>query len=127
MKKEMNFVVCCYTKHKKPHWKKLFPISTIKNFLPIWCIIPTETISIRTYYKDAHILPVDAMTSAVDIDLKKLSVKYKVALIENKDKYRNYYVTYSNLDDLLFSVLNYLDITLETKMVYSDILLSGEN
>ena len=49
MKKEMNFVVCCYTKHKKPHWKKLFPLSTIKNFLPIWCIITTETISIRTY------------------------------------------------------------------------------
>ena len=82
MKKETNFVVCCYTKQKKPHWKKLFPLSTIKNFLPIWCIIPTETISIRTY---------------------------------------------SCLDDLLFSVLNYLTTTQETTMTYKDILTSGEN
>ena len=124
MKKEINFVVCCYTKHNKLHWKKLFPLSTIKNFLPIWCLIPTETISIYTYYKDA---PVAAMPSAVDIDMKKLSVSYQVALVANNKKYKNTKVTYSYLDDLLFSVLNYLATTQETTMIYSDILTSGEN
>ena len=121
MKKEMNFVVCCYTKHKKPHWKKLFPLSTIKNFLPIWCIPPTETISIRTYYKDTHLLPVAAMPSAVDIDLKKLSVSYKVALVANNKKYKNTKRTYSCLEDLLYSVLNYLATTQETTMTYKDL------
>ena len=121
MKKKMNFVVCCYTKHKKPHWKKLFPLSTIKNFLPIWCIIPTETISIRTYYKDEHLLPVAAMPSAVDIDLKELSVRYKVALVADNKEYRNIKLTYSCLDDLLSSVLNYLATAQETTMIYSDL------
>ena len=127
MKKEINFVVCCYTKHNKLHWKKLFSLPTIKNFLPIWCIIPTETISIRTYYKDAHLLPDDAMSSAVDINLKKLTVVYKVRLVANKCKYRKYKVTYFTIEDLLFSVINYLNITLETTMIHSDILTSGEN
>ena len=127
MKKEMNFVVCCYTKHRKPHWKKLFPFSTIKNFLPIQCIVPTETISIRTYYKDTHLLPAGAMPSAVDIDLKKLSVRYQVALVANNKEYRNIHITYSCLEDLLCSVLNYLAITQETTMTYKDILTSGEN
>ena len=121
MKKEMNFVVCCYTKHKKPHWKKLFPLSTIKNFLPIWCIIPTETISIRTYYKDTHLRPAGAMPSAIDIDLKKLSVIYQVALVANNKKYKNTKRTYSCLDDLLCSVLNYLATTQETTMTYKDL------
>ena len=127
MKKEMNFVVCCYTKHKKPHWRELFPLSTIKNFLPIWCIIPTETISIRTYYKDTHLRPAGAMPSAVDIDLKKLSVIYQVALVANNKKYKNTKRTYSFLEDLLYSVLNYLATTQETTMTYKDILTSGEN
>ena len=127
MKKEINFVVCCYAKHNKLHGKKLFPFSTIKNFLPIWCTTPTETISIRTYYQDAHLLPDDAMPSAVDINLKKLTVAYKVRLVANKYKYRNYKVTYSCLEDLVYSVMNYLDITQETTMVHSDILTSGEN
>ena len=127
MKQETNFVVCCYTKHNKLHWKKLFPLSTIETFLPIWCIIPTETISIYTYYKDVHLLSADAMPSAVDIDMKKLSVSYQVALVANNKKYKNTKVTYSCLDDLLFSVLNYLTTTQETKMTYKDILTSGEN
>ena len=127
MKQETNFVVCCYTKHNKLHWKKLFPLSTIETFLPIWCIIPTETISIYTYYKDVHLLSADAMPSAVDIDMKKLSVSYQVALVANNKKYKNTKVTYSCLDDLLFSVLNYLTTTQETTMTYKDILTSGEN
>ena len=127
MKKEINFVVRCYTEHNKLHWKKLFPLSTIKNFLPIWCIIPTETISIRTYYKDAHLRPAGAMPSAVDIDLKKLSVIYQVALVANNKKYKNTKRTYSCLEDLLSSVLNYLATTQETTMTYKDILTSGEN
>ena len=127
MKKETNFVVCCYTKHNKLHWKKLFPLSTIKNFLPIWCIIPTETISIRTYYKDEHLLPAGAMISAVDIDMKKLSVRYQITLVANYKNYRYIRRTYSCLDDLLCSVLNYLATTQETTMIYSDILTSEEN
>ena len=121
MKKEINFVVCCYTKHNKLHWKKIFPLSTIKNFLPIWCIIPTETISIRTYYKDEHLLPVAAMPSAVDIDLKELSVRYKVALVADNKEYRNIKLTYSCLEDLLSSVLNYLATAQETTMTYKDL------
>ena len=124
MKKEINFVVCCYTEHNELHWKKLFPLSTIEAFLPIWCHIPTETISIYTYYKDAHL---SAMPSAVDIDMKKLSVTYQVALVANNKEYENTKVTYSCLDDLIFSVLNYLATTQETTMIYSDILPSGEN
>ena len=127
MNKEIKLVVCCYTKHNKLHWRKLFPLSTIKNFLPIWCIMPTKTISIFTYYKDEHLLPVAAMTSIVEIDVKKLSVRYKVALVANNKKYRNIHVTYSCLEDLLCSVLHYLATTQETKMTYKDILTSGEN
>ena len=127
MKKETNFVVCCYTKHNKLHWKTLFSLSTIENFLPIWCIIPTETISIYTYYKDEHLLPAGAMPSAVDIDMKKLSVRYRVALVADNKKYKNTKLTYSCLDDLLCSVLNYLATTQETTMIYSDILTSGKN
>ena len=127
MKKEINFVVCCYTEHNKLHWKKLFPLSTIKNFLPIWCIIPTETISIRTYYRDEHLLPAGAMPPAVDIDLKKLSVIYQVALVANNKRYKNTKRTYSCLEDLLSSVRNYLATTQETTMTYKDILTSGEN
>lgn len=127
MKQEITFVVCCYTKHNKLHWKELYPLSAIKKFLHIWCISPTETISIRTYYKDAHMLPAGAMPSAVDIDLKKLSVRYQVALVANNKKYKNAKLTYSCLWDLIFSVLNYLATTQETTMIYSDILTSGEN
>ena len=124
MKQEINLVVTCYTKRKKLHWQKLYPLSIIKKFLPIWCIIPTETIAIHTYYKDTHLLPTSAMPSGIDINLKKLSVTYSVALATNPKKYRNIKVTYSCLDDLLSSVLNYLTVTQETKMTYKDI---GEN
>ena len=127
MKKETNFVVCCYTKHNKLHWKKLFPLSTIETCLPIWCIIPTETIAIYTYYKDAHLLPAGAMPSAVDIDMKKLSVSYTVVLVTDNNSYGKIHITYSCLEDLLFSVLNYLTTTQETKVTYKDILTSGEN
>ena len=127
MNKEIKLVVCCYTKHNKLHLMEILPLSAIKNFLPIWCSIPTKTISICTYYKDEHLLPAGAMQSAVDIDMKKLSVRYKVALVANNKKYRNTKVTYSCLDDLLCSVRNYLATTQETKMTYKDILTSGEN
>lgn len=127
MNKEIKLVVCCYTKHNKLHLMEILPLSAIKNFLPIWCSIPTKTISIYTYYQDAHLLPAGAMQSAVDIDMKKLSVRYKVALVANNKKYRNTKVTYSCLEDLLCSVRNYLATTQETKMTYKDILTSGEN
>ena len=127
MNKDIRYVVCCYNKPNKLQWKILFPLSTIKNFLPIWCIPPRETISIRTYHKDAHLLPVAAMPSVVDIDMRKLSVRYQVALVANNKKYKNTKVTYSCLEDLLCSVLNYLATTQETTMIYSDILTSGEN
>ena len=130
MKQEITFVVCCYTEHNKLQWKELNPLSTIEKYLPIWCIPAqylTKTISIHTYYKDTYLLPVGAMPSAVDIDLKKLSVKYQVALVANNKKYRNIKLTYSCLEDLLFSVLNYLATTQETTMIYSDLLTSGEN
>ena len=127
MNKDITFVVTCYTKRKELHWQELYSLPAIETFLYIWCLAPSETISIHTYYKDTHILPVGAMPSAVDIDLKKLSVKYSVALVANNKKYRNIKLTYSCLEDLLFSVLNYLATTQETTMIYSDLLTSGEN
>ena len=67
------------------------------------------------------------MPSAVDIDLKKLSVRYLVTLVADNKEYKNTKLTYSCLDDLLCSVLNYLATTQETTMTYKDILTSGEN
>ena len=127
MKQETNFVVTYWDKRKKLQGQKLFPLSIIKIYSSPWCIAPIEVISIHTYYKDVHLLPAGAMPSAVHINLKKLSVKYTVVLVTNNKRYRNIHVTYSCLDDLLFSVLNYLTIAQETKVTYKDILTSGEN
>ena len=127
MKSTINLVVTCYKKHKKLHWQQKYPLIVIEEELSAWCTLPNETISIRTFYQDAWLLPDDAMSSAVDINLKKLTVVYKVTLTSNKSKYRNYKVTYTCLGDLLYSVINYLTITQETKMTYKDILTAGEN
>ena len=125
MKTPINFVVTCYKKHKKLHWQQKYPLIVIEDALTAWCNFPNETIAIRTFYPDEKLLP--AMPAAVDINLKKLTAKYKVRLTTNKDKYRTYKITYACLEDLIFSVINYLTITQETKMTYLDILTSGEN
>ena len=127
MKQETNFVVICYAKHKKLQVLKLLPISAIKTCLSTWSSLHYETITICTSARYIHLLPEDAMPSDADINLKKLSVKYSVVLVTNPEKYRNIHVTYSCLDDLLFSVLNYLTTTQKTKVTYKDILTSGEN
>lgn len=127
MKSIINHVVTCYNKRQQLHWQHNYPLTIIEEELSVWCTQPTETISIRTYYRDAWVLPEDAMSSAVDINLKKLTVVYKVRLVANKYKYRNYKVTYFTIEDLVFSVMNYLTITQETTMIYADILTSGEN
>lgn len=127
MKKETNFVVTCWDKRNKLQWQKILPLSTIETCLSAWFPYESETVAIRTYYKDVHSLPAGAMPSAVDIDMKKLSVRYQVALVANNKKYKNTKLTYSCLDDLLFSVLNYLTTTQETKMTYKDISTSGKN
>ena len=127
MKQETNFVVTYWDKHNKLQGQKMLPLSTIETCLPIWCNAPNETISIRTYYKDVLSLPAGAMLSAVDIDMKKLSVRYQVALVANNKKCKNTKLTYSCVEDLLFSVLNYLATTQETKVTYKDILTSGKN
>ena len=95
MKNTIKHVVTCYDKRKKLIWYMKCPLTIIEEELSVWCTQPTETtdtISIRTYYKDAHLLSKDAMSSAVDINLKKLTVVYKVRLVANKCKYRNYKV-----------------------------------
>ena len=127
MKQETNFVITSYDKRNKMQGQKVFPLSTIETCLSEWFPYESETLSIYTYYKDVHVLPAGAMPSIVDIDVKKLSVRYKVALVANNKKYRNTHRTYSCLDDLLRSVLNYLATTQETTMTYKDILTSGEN
>ena len=127
MKQETNFVVTYWDKRNKFQGQKVFPLSTIETCLSAGCNAPSETIAIYTYYKDVYLLPAGAMPSAVDINLKKLSVRYEVVLVANNKKYRNVHVTYSCLEDLLFSVLNYLTTTQETKVTYKDILTSGEN
>ena len=127
MKQETNFVVTCWDKRDKLQGQKVFPFSTIKNSLSAWFPYESATVAIYTYYKDVHSLPAGAMTSAVHINLKKLSVRYTVVLVTNNKRYRNIHRTYSCLDDLLCGVLNYLATTQETKMTYKDILTSGEN
>ena len=127
MKQEINFVVTCYDKRNNMQGQKIFPLSTMETCLSAWFPYESETFSIYTYYKDVHLLPAGAMTSAVDIYWKKLSVRYNVVLVANNKKYKNIHVTYSCLDDLLRGVLNYLATTQETKMTYKDILTSGEN
>ena len=123
MKNTIKHVATCYDKRQKLLWYLHCPLTIIEEELSVWCTQPTETtdtISIRTYYKDTHLRPAGAMPSAVDIDLKKLSVIYQVALVANNKKYKNTKRTYSCLDDLLCSVLNYLATTQETT-------ISGEN
>ena len=127
MKDTIRFVVTCYKKHNKLNWQEYYPLPVIRTTLDTWCNFPNETVAIRTYYKDLELFPVGAMPAAADINLKKLTVKYKVTLTTNKNKYRTYKVTYACLEDLIFSVINYLTITQETKMTYLDILTSGEN
>ena len=127
MKQETNFVVTYWDKHNKLQGQKILPLSTIETSLSIWCNAPNKTISIRTYYKDVPSLPAGAMLSAVDIDMKKLSVSYTVVLVTDNNSYGKIHRTYSCLEDLLFSVLNYLTTTQETKVTYKDILTSGEN
>ena len=127
MKNTINLVVTCYKKRQQLHWQQQYPLTIIEEELAVWCTLPNETISIRTFYQDAWLLPDDAMSSAVDINLKKLTVVYKVRLVANKDNYRNYKVTYYTMEDLVFSVMNYLSITQDTTMTYADILTSGEN
>ena len=127
MKHETNFVVTYWDKRNKFQGQKIFPLSTIETCLSAGFPDESETIAIYTWYKDVHLLPAGAMLSAVDINLKKLSVRYQVALVANNKKYKNIHVTYSCLEDLLFSVLNYLTTTQETKVTYKDILTSGEN
>ena len=127
MKNTINLVVTWYKKHKQFYRQQQYPLTIIEEKLSAWCTLPNETISIRTFYQEAWLLPDDAMSSAVDINLKKLTVVYRVRLVANKYRYRNYSVTYSTIEDLVFSVLNYLATTQETTMIYSDILTSGEN
>ena len=127
MRDTIRFVVTCFKKHNKPHWQEHYPLTVIEDALAAWCSFPNETIAIRTFYHDEKLLPATAMSSAADINLKKLTVKYKVRLTTNKNKYRTYEITYACLEDLIFGVINYLTITQETKMTYLDILTSGEN
>ena len=127
MKQETNFVVTCWDKRDKYQGQKIFPLSTIETCLSAWFPYESKTVAIYTYYKDVHSLPAGAMLSAVDINLKKLSVRYTVVLVTNNKRYRNFHVTYSCLDDLLASVIHYLTTTQETKVTYKDILTSGKN
>ena len=127
MKDTIRFVVTCYKKHNKLNCQEYYPLPVIRTTLDTWCNFPNETVAIRTYYKDLELFPVGAMPAAADINLKKLSVKYKVTLTTNKNKYRTYKIPYACLEDLIFSVITYLTITQETKMTYLDILTSGEN
>ena len=126
-KDTIRYVVTCYKKRNNLHWQEKYPLTVIEDCLDAWCNIPNETIAIRTYYMDKNLLPNNAMSAAVDINIKKLTANYKVTLSTNKNKYRNYKVTYSCIEDLLYSVINYISITQETKMSYKDILTSGEN
>lgn len=122
LKDTIRYVVTCYKKRNNLHWQEKYPLRVIEDcLLDAWCNTPNETIAIRTYYMDVHLLTNNTMSAAVDINIKKLTAKYKVTLSTNKNKYRNYKVTYSCIEDLLYSVINYLSITQETKMSYKNL------
>ena len=119
------YVVTCYKKHNQLNWQSLRTFGAVQSRLSLWAVEPNRTIAIRTNYR--AILPNAAMPSAVDINLTKLSVKYTVVLKTNSNRYGTKKVTYSNLEDLLYSVLNYLEVSGKTKMTRDDILVKGVN
>ena len=120
----ISYVVTCYKRHNQLHWQALYPLDVIRDALDCWAVEPNRTIAIRTDYR--AILPKAAMPSAVDINLTKLSVKYKVVLKTNSSKYGSRIITYPNLENLLYSVLNYLEVSRVTKMTRDDILENGD-
>ena len=122
MTQTISYVVTCYKKHNQLHWQALYPLDVIQDGLGCWAVEPNKIIAIRIYYR-----AIAAMPSAVDINLTKLSVKYKVVLKTNSSKYGSKIVTYPNLENLLYSVLNYLEVSGKTKMTRDDILENGVN
>ena len=121
----ISYVVTCYKRHNQLHWQALYPLDVIQDGLDCWAVEPNKTIAIRINYR--AILPNAVMPSAVDINLTKLSVKYKVVLKTNSSKYGSKIVTYPDLENLLYSVLNYLEVSGKTKMTRDDILENGVN
>ena len=119
-----SYVVTCFKTRKQLHWQALYLLDVIQDALSLWAVEPNKTIAIRTNYR--AILPNAAMPSAVDINLTKLSVRYAVVLKTNSSKYGSKIVTYPNLENLLYSVLNYLEVSRVTKMTRDDILENGE-
>ena len=122
MTQTISYVVTCYKKHNQLHWQALYPLDVIQDGLDCWAVEPNKIIAIRIYYR-----AIAAMPSAVDINLTKLSVKYNVVLKTNSSKYGSKIVTYPNLENLLYSVLNYLEVSGKTKMTRDDILENGVN
>ena len=127
MKTSLRYVVTTYKPYRKLHWQEIYYLPEIEKALHSWIGAPNKTISIISHYKDHHLLSKTAMSAGVDINISKLKVTYGVVCTTNKNKYRNYSRIYSTVEDLVFSVINYLTICQETKMTYSDILTSGEN
>ena len=127
MKTSLRYVVTTYKPRRIVHWQEIYYLPEIEKALQDWMGTPNKTISISCYHKDYHLLPKTAMCSSVVINMDKLKVTYGVVCTTNKNKYRNYSRIYSTVEDLVFSVINYLTICQETKMTYSDILTSGEN
>lgn len=122
--KPLSHVVTCYKKHNQLHWQSLRTFGEIQSRLSLWAVEPNRTIAIRTYSSGS--LPNAAMCCSAVINLTKLSVRYAVVLKTNSNKYGTKIVTYPNLENLLYSVLNYLEVSGKTKMTRDDILENGD-
>ena len=127
MNQDIRYVLCAFNPRAEYCGTELHTLPTLRTALPFLVSTNLREVSIRTYYKDHGLLSKEAGYAGADIDIKKLKVTYSVSCVANRHKYRNYKVTYATLEDLVFSVLNYIEISQETKMTYSDILTSGEN
>ena len=129
----MRYVVAVYLNRRamtKLDGKKslrIVPFSGIEKYLTALPHFPAKIMTIRFYYKDLHLLQTYVTPADLIIDIPKLKVSYAVSCVKNARVLRNYSVTYSTMEDLVFSVMNYLSITQDTTMTYADILTSGEN
>ena len=127
MNQDIRYVLATYSTRTKCSGQEFHTVPTLRTALPLLDSTKLHNVSIRTYYKDHKLLPREAGYVGVDIAIKKLKVTYSVRCVRKRYAYRNYNVTYATLEDLIYSVLNYIELSQVTTMTYADILTSGEN
>ena len=127
MNQDIRYVLSAYSTRTKRCGQEFHAIPTLRTALTLLVTTKLRNVVIRTHYKDQELLPKEAGYVGVDIAIKNRKVTYSVRHIKNKYAYRNYNVTYDTIEDLIYSVLNYIELSQGTTMTYADILTSGEN